>query len=207
MTNRQSFAGLLAFFLAAVLVLLLTGAPPFSASADHDPGTTTVDIYGFDMMPGTNTATSLGDIQSCTTLAGAGSTTTIDIIVDQVPAFTGIAGGLGGYSGSVDYNKDVIKINSYTALMLFAAAPAGFPIPFGTDPVPDTDGAWAFSQGELAGGIEDGEGVAIRLTVEAVGAGTSTLTLSSPAVLDANGVEYTINNTPGGEIVVGGACT
>ena len=181
-----------------------TAIPTPAPTPTPDPDT--VNIYGFDMVPGTSTATSVADVQSCTTLAGAGSTTTIDIIVDQVPAFTGAAGGLGGYSGTVNFNPAVITINSYMTLMLFAAAPAGVPITFGTDPVPDTDGAWAFSQGELGGGTEDGEGVAIRLTVEAVGTGTTTLTLTEPSVLDANGLGYTINNTPSGQIVVGDDC-
>jgi hypothetical protein len=140
-----------------------------------------IDITG-------NTATNVDTIQDCASLPGPGSALTFDVIVDQVPN-----AGLGGFSGDIIYDQSVLKVTADDPHFLTEAG--GDPSSFNfIDSVPDRNGDFRFGIFDLSDNHKTGEGVIIRITVEAIANGTSTLKLDNritgdhePDVLDADG--------------------
>ena len=122
------------------------------ARASHGPvGSGFIDIVAIDTdrtnddasTSGTgNTATAVGPIDECNTIANVGDTLIVDVIADEVPPFNQptFSDGLTGFAFDVVYNPTVIKVIGFDANMLLAAIGRN-PLPL-SEPVPDVDGDW-----------------------------------------------------------------
>jgi hypothetical protein len=190
--------------IAVITACLLVLGP--SAQADHDPGGPDVDIIAIDADITGNTETHIESIESCASIAGPGSTATIDIIVDQVPV-----DGTTGINADFIYNPAVLRVTALNFDLLLGSGGPMSPI-YSSDTVPDSDGDFRFDVLDISANVESGEGVMARLTLEAVGNGISILALADtvngdqPDVLDSSGTPYFIHNVEGGSIAVGQAC-
>src|SRR6266545_7492170 len=155
--------------IAVAFVLAVFGLD--AARADHDPGSSVIDIIAFDTDTTLNTATHVESIEDCVSLASVGNTAVVDLVVDQVPA-----DGVGGFETDVLYNPAIVKVTAVQGSFLLAASgPSGITSTF-TDPVPDTDGDFRVSFLDSSTNYESGEGVLARITFEAVGNGKANLT-------------------------------
>lgn len=202
------FSGVLVASVFVLLALVAYGGIRQGVYADHDPGTSVVDIFAYDTDATGNTATHVETIEDCVALPGVGATQTIDVVVDQVPD-----GGMSGFGMNILYNPAVLKITASDTTQMLAAAGGYFPFSLG-EPVPDTNGDFRIDIADLSPNYETGEGVLVRLTVEAVGTGTSSLTFDDligfdgyPDVLGSDSVTYNINNLQSATVRVGGACS
>jgi hypothetical protein len=177
-----------------------------SAQADHDPGSSVIDILALDVDSTNNTATHVETIDSCVSIPSVGGTATVDVVVDQVPAT-----GMAGVEMDVLYNPAIVRVTAMQIdLMLAAAGPmntANF-----SNPLPDSDGDYRLGVFDVGGPLESGEGVVVRLTFQAMANGVTALTpdeLSTdniPDILDADGATYEITNVIGATIAVGQSC-
>lgn len=180
--------------------------------ASHQTSPTTIDIVAVDMDITGNLPNSLPDgpdglpdIQSCAS-APVGQSITFDVIVDQVPDFTGSAGGISGFDFNLVYNPAVIKITASDIFVSIIATDLGAPFDL-SDPLPDSDGEWTVTLFDLSSSVaEDGEGILIRVTAEVVGAGSTTLDVSTSdlgdiIIIDYAQDEYDVDTVLQGEII------
>ncbi|MGD0205736.1 MAG: cohesin domain-containing protein [Dehalococcoidia bacterium] len=193
-----------------VLVALLVGANvpagQDSALAAGERGTLYIDV----LPDANNTATGYGTIDVCRdtdNLGGAldvGDTFTIDVIIDG-------ANDLAGPVWWLYYNRDVLNVTAYD-WSNWKMGPGGLDL---TDIVPDSDGQFACTYGQATG--VDGDGVLLRVTLQAVANGSSDLKLCAvtgecPHAWDSSGVDHyypevLVHDPPGNvRVVVGGAC-
>jgi hypothetical protein len=152
---------------------------------------------------------------------------TIDIVIDSVPPFDSInfAGGISGFALNLLYNPAVVNVTAKAPLSgsSIIAGPPSFTSASQTEGAPEAtpDGNYKIFEGDNSVNFESGAGVLIRLTLTAVGAGTSNLTLDDttsgstafgdngdhiPGIYDANADKYPLGNVIGGQVVVDGAC-
>jgi hypothetical protein len=141
------------------------------------PGTLTI---GLDADPGAtppNTATSLGSIESCTS-KNVNDTFDVDLYITNVT-------DLLGWDSILNYNSTMLNIISINVQMLQAANPGSniFNI---SDAIPDLDGSYFAGAIDVAN-TDSGTGVLARITLRAVGTGTSPLTLTYPELKDFDG--------------------
>jgi hypothetical protein len=135
---------------------------------------------GIDADPAGNTATALGPIDGCVSVA-SGQTVTVDLFIIDVQ-------GLAGWQGSLTYDNSVVNIVDADARLLLAANPASQVVNLSPDSLPDTDGTYrplVADQGDKTG--ESGDGVLARLTLQAIGPGVTALTLSHIVLGDPSG--------------------
>lgn len=198
-----SAGGVVALLIAAAFLAVQNGA-----YASHDAGGTNIDILAFDVDASGNTATSVGTIDDCVSLAGPGSTTTVDVIVDQIPA-----GGISVFGFDTVYNPAVLRVTAAQTDLLLASGGGYVPFNF-IDSIPDSDGAFRADVVDLGTNYETGEGVLMRLTFEAVGSGSSPLTFDDrlaydgiPDIGDSTSTAYEINNLVSGTVRVGQPCS
>ncbi len=193
---------------AVIFALTLVALGWTAARADHDPGSSTIDIVAFDTDTSGNTPTSVGTIEDCISLAAVGDTATVDVIVDQVPA-----DGAGGIEGAIVYSSSIVRVNASVGTTMMLGAGASSSVTGFTNPLPDSDGTFGFAYIDSSTDYESGEGVMIRLTLQAVGTGRATLSIQDP---DANPYplvyapdtsSYAIDNVVGGTIAVGVPCS
>jgi hypothetical protein len=130
----------------------------------------TVSI-GVDADPTGNTATSLGPIDSCVSVS-TGDTFQVDLFVTDVT-------DLLAWETYFVYDMSVINIVSQD-VMLFQAANAGSKVFDVSEGLPDIDGWYSVAAVDLAQppAPDNGSGVLARLTLKAVGAGVSPVSLS-----------------------------
>jgi len=134
---------------------------------------------GIDADPSGNTATSLGVIDDCLSVA-SGSTFDVDIFVTDV-------NDLGGWQATFTYNPSVVVLVD-AKLDLFLATDPDSNITDLSDFPPDSDGQFLFAVGDLREkGGEDGSGVLARVTLEAVGSGAASLDLREIVLADWSG--------------------
>ncbi|MCH8345552.1 MAG: hypothetical protein IIC87_01330 [Chloroflexi bacterium] len=209
--------GLPALVAIWVLGSIVTTTAPPPASAD----TVAADVQiGIDTDTAGNTATSLGSQETCSAIAVVGDTLEIDVVVTGIPPYDPItnSGGVAGFQFDVLYDPAVVNVIGWDADMMLAAN--GDPIWFSvTDPAsasePDADGDFFVAQADLSVNLESGDGVLIRITLQAVGVGTSILDLTEilapgdgvPLIGGAGGSTYTPIAVHDAEITVGGSCT
>ena len=135
---------------------------------------------GIDADPSGNTATSLSSIDACTSTS-SGSSTTIDLFITDVSE-------LLGWISNISYDPSLIAITNINVRM-FQAADGHSNVFNASNPTPDTDGSFYASAVDLnAPPYEDsGSGVLARITISALAAGISPLTISSPSLTNVNG--------------------
>ncbi len=198
--------------LAVILVLGAAGAARAQANAI---------MIGIDAVPEGNEATSLGAIQDCVSIA-PGGTAEIDVYVRGVPG--GDGEGLSAFGFNLGFDPAVIHATAVDSeLMLAAGGQSGF-LTFmdgdgnggkPNDPLPATTGNLRMDVADLSATGEAGDGVLSRITLSAVAAGSSPITLSNvtlyePAHLDAatpTVVTYEdVGIADGATVVVGGTC-
>lgn len=159
--------------LAGVLLAMWAGA------ILHGKGSAaqvTVTI-GVDVEPAGNTATSLGPIDSCLSVS-TGDTFQVDVFVTDVV-------DLLAWETYFVYDISVINVVSRDGMM-FQAANEGSNVFDVSEGLPDIDGQYGIAAVDLADppAPDSGSGVLARLTLKAVGAGVSPLSLST---IDING--------------------
>jgi len=143
--------------------------------------TSTIEIVGIDVEPnGGNTATTLGTIDRCIEVS-VGQTFDIDVFVDAIPEDRDLA----GFNYLLNYDASKLQVNACNNGMLLASEPDSYVVDVSeavcrTGSPPDTDGELIVGAADLAPAPEPGGslGVLGRYELEAVGAGTSVLTLA-----------------------------
>jgi hypothetical protein len=180
-----SRAGLAAaVFLAAILfgsrvVLQEPHLPGLTPALSQ--GATAIGVDADPTQLPANTATSLGSIESCISLATS-DTFDIDIFITDVV-------DLLSWEMYFQYNGSVVNITGVNVQMFQAANPGSNVFNASHSP-PDTDGVFYVSAAELGGdaAVDSGSGVLARLSLRAVGPGVSAADLVSPMLRDKNNV-------------------
>ena len=144
------------------------------------PILTTMGIDADPSRSPANTATSLGSVEACFSLA-SGSSTDIDFFITDVT-------DLLGWASYVNYDPALINITSIN-INMFQAADGCSNILNASDPTPDSDGSFYASAIDLkAPPCQDsGSGVLARISISALNPGISPLTISQPSLTDVNG--------------------
>jgi hypothetical protein len=160
--------------LAGVVLALAASAGGLLAGGDS--AAQEAVTIGVDVEPAGNTVTSLGPIDACISVS-TGDTFQVDIFVTDVA-------DLLAWETYFVYDMSIINVVSRD-VMMFQAANPGSNVWDVSEGLPDIDGYYRAAGVDIADppSPESGSGVLARLTLEAVGAGTSLLSLSP---LDVN---------------------
>ncbi len=135
-------------------------------------------VVSVDAIPdGANTAASVGSIDTCRSAASA-STFTTDVVIQGVTGITGMEAHLL-------YNAAVLRVTGVSYSFLIGSA-GGIVLELG-DLVPDTDGDFKLGVVTFPLTTASGSGVLARVTLEAVGAGTTMLDLTNVKLSDSLG--------------------
>jgi hypothetical protein len=196
----------MASVVSLALGLILAGVA-FGQTQEESQASQVQTWVGIDADPAGNTATALGPIDGCVSVA-SGQTVTVDLFIIDVQ-------GLAGWQGSLTYDNSVVTILDLDAHLFLAANPSSQVVNLSPDSLPDTDGEYrplVADLGDKTG--ESGEGVLARLTLQAVGSGRSALALSDLILADpqvnyigdTNGDSYFDGPVTGAEIRVDEAC-
>ena len=145
-----------------------------------------VTTIGIDANPSGNTPTSLATIESCVGTS-SGSLFNVDVFVTDVT-------DLLGWFSQVVYDPAVVQVQSIN-VRLFQSADGSSNIFDASDPVPDGDGSYGASGIDLTAppNEDSGTGVLARITLSAVGAGVSPISLTSSSLVD-------VTNQPIGDL-------
>jgi hypothetical protein len=198
----------LALIIACASLLLALGVLR-PAGASHSPST--VDRVAIDTNIASNGATAIGSLQSCVVVPSTGLTTQIDVVVGPVgiPADRPII----GVGFDLSYDPSIVRVNAENHNFLLTANTGSSIFAAGDETLgfPDTDGLYNESTvdvGALPASAETGPGVISRITLEAVGIGITTLSLSSVGLLDDQSETIPIDSLVNATLVVGtGSCT
>ena len=201
--------GLAAFLVAIIAV---TGGA-FSASADASY----INTLAIDTSIAGNTPTTIGPIDTCASLS-VGQSVDVDVVVDAIPPLSGGGGGIFGFGFDILYDPTVVQVTAKadlaTTSLIASGGNAYTPYSF-TDASPDTDGDYQVAEADGSTNYESGAGTIIRLTLTAIGAGTSQLHLDDigggdfvppPDVYAADTQAYSIAHVRDAQVVVGGDC-
>ncbi len=211
---RRLIIGLVFGALVAAVAVLGSLSPGNDAQATHggpinsadSVGVGIVDIVAIDADTSGNSAFVVGSIEPCVGSKTIGDTFFVDVVIDEVDALDDMA----GFGFDLFYNSAVLKIIGKDS--------ASFMLPTGTPfggPIPDSTGSWRYDVAEFGGPFPNGEGVLVRLELEAVGNGLSNLDLDDltgggpgvpPGILDSTATNLTVNNDLDGVVAVGQAC-
>lgn len=186
--------------LAAALLLVALSLSGRSAAQ-------TGPVVSVDAVPdGANTATNVGAIDTCRAVS-TGATFTADVVIQGV---TGIA----GLEGHLMYNSSVLMVTAVSYAFLIGSA-GGILVELG-DLVPDSDGDLKLGVVTFPLTPASGSGVLARVTLEAVGAGTTTLDLANVKLSDSLGgpiqpadplTGVYVGPVNDASVVVGGTCS
>jgi hypothetical protein len=209
--------------LALTFALIANGAPtPANGEFGvHDPLLGYVDAVAVDVDTTGNTPTSVQSVETCRAdilfdgdPAAPNPTLFVDIVLDEIhPGDT-----LGGIATDVVYNNAVLSVvtrGGAESVLQGGAQNATYFDAF-SDALPDIDGDYRHEAASLGGGpFPSGEGVAVRMELEVIGAGVSPLDLVdriqgglTPVVLRAGGAPLAVNIVLDGEIRTNGSpCT
>lgn len=208
--------------IAAVVVLIFSATTALSFQVLPEPADVSVAI---DMKTAGNSATALGVEDGCISV-NTGDTFDIDVNVKDVPPVQpdffgpgGFAYGLAGYGYNLNFDPNVVHVvGAANNFKVDASAPFEFIIAnyeIGADPapLPATTGNMRVDFLDIGEIYEDGDGVLSRLTLEAVGAGTTTLHLDNdqegqpaPIIFMAGGFPYGVAEMHDGIVNVGTPC-
>jgi hypothetical protein len=156
----------------AFLAFLLAG--PWGDSAGAEPAVSVgvdvdIDDDG-DTIPD-NTATSLGSIEACIEV-DSGAALDIDVYIKDLPPAT----PLRGFNVAFNYDPTVLNVTGVD-VQQFLATGGSTLVPM-LDPLPDSDGDYGAGALDTSGPHESGEGVLVRLSLQAVGTGVSQANLT-----------------------------
>lgn len=202
----------------AAVVLALAASAGGVLTGRHSAAQGVVTI-GVDADPTGNEATSLGPIDSCSSVR-IGDTFEVDILVADVT-------DLLAWETYLAYDISIINVVSRDVAM-FQAANAGSRVFDVSEALPDIDGRYGVAGVDIAEPPtpDSGSGVLARITLRAVGAGVSRLSLSpidinndgsmdlgpflkneeAQSISDSDGDGFFDGPITNAEIVVGGAC-
>lgn len=199
----------------AAVALIFSAAAAFALQA---PPSVKV---GLDMQTEGNTGSSVGTIDGCRSV-NIGDTFDVDVVVQDVPdpLPDGSSLGIGGYGFNLHFDPAVVQVTSaQNGLMVGTSSPYELIQPDyvrgQTNPgsLPSTSGDLRIDYLDLSTNYESGDGVLSRLTLTAVGAGTSDLTLDAeienqpaPGVFMALGDAYNISQLQNAVLKVGASC-
>lgn len=203
--------------LAAVVVALAASAG--SVLTEGHSAAQGVVTIGVDADPTGNEPTSLGPIDSCASVR-TGDTFQVDIFVTDVT-------DLLAWETYLSYDISILNVEDRDVKM-FQAANAGSRLFDVSEALPDIDGRYGVAGADIAAppAPDSGSGVLARVTLKAIGAGVSPLSLSpidinndgsldlGPFLKDVNAESISDSDGDGffdgpitnAEIVVGGAC-
>jgi hypothetical protein len=202
---------------AAVVVLIFSATAAFAFQAEQG-----IEV-SIDVDPEGNSANSLGANDACISVE-PGESFEIDITVRGVEPLNVvtenyIAEGLAGFEYNFHFDPAVVHVTSVeNNFMLKPLSPFERIVPnytAGADPgpLPATTGNLRVTYLDASTEYETGDGILTRLTLQAVGAGTTTLTVNSdlepepaPAVYATFGFAYPVNTLQPALISVGEAC-
>jgi len=198
---------LLAGTLSLALILALGSGGSMATAA--------VEVeLGLDVDTTGNSALSLGSQETCAEVASVGDTLEVDAVVRGIPPFELETwdGGVAGVQFMLYYDPAVVKVIGLEAQLMLTADTDPPPVYISfSDPVPDADGEFLVAEVDLSGSGEDGDGVLVRLALEAVGEGGSVLDITPKGeealVADPDGDGYALSFLADAEVIVGGPCT
>jgi hypothetical protein len=164
-----------------LIVALITATwALLSPSLDGDNRPMALHAPGPDLSVDTdssnNTASSVGTIELCRSVASGASSFTIDVVIQNVSSLAGIEADLF-------YNQSVLTVTAKQTNFLLTPGPPPGQIDF-SDPLPDSDGNYHILLATTGNG--SGSGVIIRLTVQPGGDGVSPLDLANVKLRDFN---------------------
>jgi hypothetical protein len=127
---------------------------------------------GVDVDPSSNTATSLGSIDSCVSVR-KGDTFTVDVFVTDVS-------DLLAWEAYFSFDGDVVNVTDRDVQM-FQGANAGSDVWDASDPLPSSGGLYRLGAADIGQppAPDNGSGVLARLTLKAVRAGISPAMLTT----------------------------
>jgi len=161
------------------LGLILAGVA-FGQTQEESQASQVQTWLGIDADPAGNTATALGAIDGCVSVA-SGQTATVDLFIIDVQA-------LAGWQGAFTYDSSVVTLVGLDASLLLAVNPDSGVVNRSPDPLPDADGSYSILVADLGDRTgESGEGVLARLTLQAIGSGRTALALSEIVLGDPSG--------------------
>ncbi len=203
--------------MVAVAVLIFSAATALAFQAEQG-----IDV-AIDVAPEGNTATALGDNDSCVSVA-PGETFDIDITVRGIEPLNVVnqnytAEGLAGFEYNFHFDPAVVRVTAVdNDFKLNPLSPFESIIPnweIGADPapLPATSGNMRVTFLDASQDYEIGDGVLSRLTLEAIAPGTTTLTVNSdlepepaPAIYASFGFSYPVSTLRPAVIAVGSSC-
>lgn len=189
--------------LSAALLLWLMASASVSSQSTM--------MLGVDVSPGANHASSVGAIETCVS-HDVGDEFAIDVFVNNVI-------GLTSFDLRLAYDSDVVQVTDADFNFFLVSTPPGgnvFPILFESE----LPGRQFIAAAEFQGPADSGSGVLARVSLAAVGKGTSDVSVvTSPVVLgpllssktdgaigDSDGDGRWDGSIVGGEVRVGHSC-
>jgi len=209
---RPAPVGLLTIGLLTILLVVAIGWLSSSQTAGAQTNSF-IALMAIDADPTGNTATSLGEIDSCVS-ATVGSEIEVDLVVDQIPEDRLMA----SFQIEIGYDPAILEAVAVDNDQLLGAEGSYEPFEALTDPLPDSDGALTVSSLDLASdaltfaNMENGPGVISRVTFRAIAEGTSVVRPNLdpgfvyPAILDTDSEVVSVRKIAPAAIVVGGDC-
>ena len=187
-----------------VLGVALSGQGQHSALAAGERGTLYIDVNNTD---GASTVTTFGGVETVDVCIGSqsvGASFDIDIIIDD-------ANDLAGPYLILYYDNTILNVTARD----YASWKMGGGCIEQANPLPDTDGEYLWSCARPTG--VNGDGVLVRVTLQAIASGSSDLTLCKingdcPNASDSDGTnhfypEVLVDDPPGDmRVVVGDLC-
>jgi hypothetical protein len=176
----------------ALLILIALTALSFALLSGRESSAVDEPVFGIDTDTTGNTATTLGTIDVCRSVS-LNDTFDVDLYVQDIPELT--AFGLRFY-----FEPAALKLVDADSSYLLAQGAPLF------EPLPDDDGYY-FMEATTGGvGSASGDGVLVRITLEAIGEGPSPLTLGRALYITPLGVPVLGTNLSGAIVWVGEAC-
>ncbi|MBI3976484.1 MAG: hypothetical protein HY334_08850 [Armatimonadetes bacterium] len=159
--------GGLSFIIAALIVASAAGAFTAGSARSQQPEV----ALAIDADPADNTATSIGAVNACRSVA-SGDSFDVDIIIEDVT-------DLLAWEITITYDPDLLEV-TVSDVTQFQAANEGSDILDISDDLPDTDGRYVVSAADTAEppAPDSGSGVLARLTMSAKSPGASPLTIA-----------------------------
>ena len=160
-------------------ILLVIGAMT-APGYDAPKVTANSTTVGIDADPAGNTATSLDRLDSCRAVANR-ETFEVDLLINDVEE-------LLAWQGYFTFDPSVLNLTAVDVELFQAANENSSIVDLSPQSLPDTDGSFFIAAADVGDRAEDrGSGVLARLTLKAVGSGTSAIALSELQLVDVDG--------------------
>lgn len=174
-------------FAVIISLVLFTVSSPHAALAQDSPA------LGIDVDPTGNSATLLGTRQTCIEVS-SGDTFDIDVTVENVE-------DLSAWELYLGYDGSVIQIVDRDVQMFLTSAPGSNAFDL-SESVPDNNSPFRIGAANITDPPEGvtGSGVLARLTVEAISAGTTDLTVGPQGTDAGRPIGPTLTNVDGTQI-------